>query len=74
MSLLNGNWHFYYSEEQAEEKENVTYVNKGDQYEQFTEAVHDSFVRNGRYEPHKDRFEDSKLVGKIKNPIIKRVR
>jgi hypothetical protein len=69
-------WYFYYSEEQ-EEMENFvhaepTYVEINGEWKQYTECAHERHTRRSDYKPHKDSFEDSKLLGRVNNPEIKK--
>ena len=72
MDKFNGFWKFYYSEEQAEEQDNETYVLLGkDDWQQYTEMVHAFHTKRSDYKSHEKRFEDSKVVARINNPTVK---
>lgn len=89
MSRLNGIWKFYYSKKQLEEKKKLaseissklegftlekTYVEIDGELKEYTEAAHVMHTNSDKYTPHEKRFEDSRVVGRVVNPTIKRGR
>ena len=89
MSILNGTYEFYFSEEQKEKAKKDSFESVGyyrptlvvipsDDPDAegievgFTECVHLSNKNSKDWKDHDKRFEDSKKLGKVKDPYTRR--
>ena len=71
MDKLNGYWQFYYSEEQAKERDFKSCVKVDGEWKEYTEGTHLAHTQRDGYKPHKTRYEDSEKVAGVDNPRVK---